>query len=100
MSQYVYLWEFFVRADRQAEFERHYGPEGPWVKLFQRAPGYIESRLLQDRSQPLRYVTIDRWESSETYRAFRTAYSREYDELDRLCEGFTTHETSVGEFSD
>jgi hypothetical protein len=28
-SSYTYLWEFRVKADRQQEFERHYGPEGP-----------------------------------------------------------------------
>ena len=94
------LWEFRVKADRQAEFERHYGPEGTWVTLFRRAPGYIETRLLQDRVEKLRYITIDRWQSSDAYRAFRARYSREYEELDRLCAGLTTHEASLGELDE
>jgi len=98
-AQYIYLWEFRVPAERQAEFERHYGPAGSWATLFRKAPGYIETLLLQDRSQNLRYVTIDRWESVDAYRAFRAQRSREYEELDRLCEALATHEASLGEFS-
>ena len=100
MAQYVVLWEFEARAEQQAEFERHYGPHGSWAILFLEAPGYVETQLLKDRSQSLRYVTIDRWESVDAYRAFRARYARRYEELDRLCEGLTTHEVSLGEFSD
>jgi heme-degrading monooxygenase HmoA len=100
MAQYLVLWEFQANAEQQAEFERHYGPEGSWAMLFRRAPGYLETRLLKDRSQNLRYVTIDRWESIDAYRAFRACYSRQYEDLDRLCDGLTTHEAALGEFSD
>ena len=99
MARYCYLWEFHVHRLSQAEFERFYGPEGAWVTLFRESPGYIETLLLQDRSQPLRYITIDRWESLEAYRTFRSEFSRQYDELDRLCQGLTTQETPLGEFS-
>ena len=100
MAQYLVLWEFQVHAEQLAEFERHYGPQGSWATLFRQAPGYVETHLLKDRSQKLRYVTIDRWESVDAYRTFRTRYSRQYEELDRLCEELTTHEASLGEFSD
>jgi heme-degrading monooxygenase HmoA len=100
MARYCYLWEFHVRPERQAEFERRYGPDGEWVALFRQAPGYIGTQLLRDRSESLRYVTIDRWESFEAYRTFRSQFSRQYEELDRMCEGLTTHEAPAGEFSD
>jgi heme-degrading monooxygenase HmoA len=96
---YAYLWEFLVRPDEQTEFERHYGPDGTWAALFRLSSGYIGTELLHDRSQPLRYVTIDRWESVAAYRAFRAQRSSEYEELDRLCAGLTTHEASLGEFA-
>ncbi len=99
MAQYCYLWEFHVHPECQSEFERRYGTEGSWVALFRQAPGYIETLLLRDRSQTLRYVTIDRWDSLEAYRAFRSEFSRQYEELDRLCNGLTKHEASLGEFS-
>lgn len=99
MARYSYLWEFHVRPERQAEFERHYGPEGSWVALFRQAPGYLETLLLQDRSNPLRYVTVDRWQSIEAYRAFRVQFARQHEELDRLCQTLTVSETPLGEFS-
>jgi len=51
------------------------------------------------RSQSLRYVTVDRWVSVDAYRGFRDEFSRQYDELDRLCDGLTTHEAPLGEFT-
>ena len=67
------LWEFTVPPGRQSEFEAHYGPEGDWVRLFRRATGYLGSELLQDRADPQRYLTVDRWTSPEAWRAFRDA---------------------------
>lgn len=100
MAQYCYLWEFHVHLEQREEFEHRYGPDGAWVALFRQAPGYIETLLLRDRSQSLRYVTLDRWESLEAYRAFRSRFSGQYEDLDRSCEGLTTHEALLGEFSD
>jgi heme-degrading monooxygenase HmoA len=99
MARYCYLWEFQVRPERQADFERRYGPDGEWVALFRQAPGYIETLLLRDRSQGLRYVTMDSWETFDAYRTFRSQFSRQYEELDRSCEGLTTQEASLGEFN-
>ena len=84
------LWEFAVLPARQAEFESHYGPEGDWVRLFRRGTGYLGSELLQDRANPQRYLTIDRWESLEAWRAFRRHFAEEYERLDREFEGLAT----------
>ena len=62
-AEYVYAWEFRVRAETAATFEKLYGPQGDWVRLFRRAEGYVETLLLRDRADALRYVTIDRWRS-------------------------------------
>lgn len=68
--------------------------------LFRRSPGYIGTRLLRDRDDPLRFVTVDDWESEQHYRAFRTQFSSEYEALDRICEELTSAETAVGQFLD
>ena len=96
MPGYAYVWEFEVAASRQEEFERRYGPEGPWMELFSLDPGYIGSSLLQDRANPLRYVTIDRWASEESFHAFRARYAARYEALDKSCEELTTSERSLG----
>ena len=95
---YATVWEFRVRNDDRAEFERHYGPQGTWVGLFRQAAGYVGTELLRDRSDPLRYLTIDRWTGPEAYRAFRAEFAERYAVLDRVCEGFTTHEAALGEY--
>jgi heme-degrading monooxygenase HmoA len=100
VSEYVYLWEFQVAAALRHEFESHYGREGTWVQLFRLHPGHIDTTLLQDRANPLRYVTIDRWKSVEAYRAFRARYSEQYDELDKRCQNLTVTETFLGSFND
>ena len=94
------MWEFQVVADGVDEFKRHYGPDGSWALLFRRAEGYIGTLLLQDRQQPLRYITIDRWRSETDYRAFRARYDHDYLALDKLCENLTTRETALGELEE
>jgi hypothetical protein len=42
-------------------------------------------------------LTYDRWENEASYREFRRAYAREYDELDRSCMGLTD-EREIGTF--
>ena len=81
MSGYSYVWEFEVRADRQAEFEAAYGPDGAWVALFREAAGYVGTLLLHDRERPLRYVTVDRWQSRREYLDFRARFAGRYAAL-------------------
>lgn len=89
------LWEFAVAPARQAAFESRYGPEGDWAQLFRRAPGYLGSELLRDGTDTLRYVTVDRWEDAEAWRAFRRRFADEYERLDRESEALTTHEAPL-----
>jgi heme-degrading monooxygenase HmoA len=95
---YATLWEFSVKPGEQAEFEAQYGPDGGWARLFRRAPGYLGSELMQDRSDPHRYLTIDRWESIDAWRAFRREHAAEYERLDRELEGLTAREAPLGEY--
>jgi len=45
---YTYRWEFLVEPAQLEEFQRQYCPAGPWIALFRRAPGYLDTRLLRD----------------------------------------------------
>jgi hypothetical protein len=99
MPAYSYIWQFQVAADRVADFETHYSPGGSWTRLFSRARGYVGTVLLRDRVDPLRYVTIDTWESIEAYARFLKDFGPEYRDLDEVCAGLTTSEAPLGEFS-
>jgi heme-degrading monooxygenase HmoA len=97
---YAYLWEFLVQPTRQADFERHYAPDGSWAALFRQAGGYIGTQLLRDRSNRLRYITIDRWTGIESYRVFRVKFAEQYEALDRQCAELSTHEAPLGEYDE
>jgi len=95
---YTYIWAFEVYPEHVVAFRWHYGEGGAWTQLFQRARCYLGTRLLEDQTDPLRFVTIDSWSSVEEYEAFRVEYAAEYAALDRVCEGFTVQETLIGRF--
>jgi heme-degrading monooxygenase HmoA len=97
-DSHVTLWAFSVEPARRAEFEAHYGADGSWAQLFRRAARYIGTELLRDRTDATRYLTIDRWQSAEAWRAFRTRFAAEYECLDRECEALTTRESPLGEY--
>ena len=100
VAGYVTVWEFRVRSERREEFERYYGPRGSWAALFRQAAGYVGTELLHDRSDPLRYLTIDRWTGAGAYRAFRADFARPYAILDEACAELTTHEAALGEYDE
>ena len=62
---FVTLWEFEVKPGCAPAFEKAYGPQGDWVRLFRSDPHYRWTRLLQDTSRPGTYCTTDFWDSPE-----------------------------------
>jgi [ribosomal protein S5]-alanine N-acetyltransferase len=98
VSGYIIVWVFEVRPGHEAEFESRYAPDGAWARLFSCAPGFIETRLLLDPASPSRYLTVDRWESEQHFRAFRDRFASEYQALDQTCEPLTAHERLVAIF--
>jgi len=96
---YCYIWEYVVAPESVAEFERLYGPSGPWVALFRRAEGYVRTELHRDRANLRRYVTVDYWRSSEDHSEFRSRFAKEFEELDGLGEDLTESEAFLGEFA-
>jgi quinol monooxygenase YgiN len=98
MSRFTYLWQFHVHPERIDDFRRHYGDGGSWVQLFQKAEGYIGTRLLEDRENPFRFATIDDWRDMKAYETFRSAFSEEFEVLDRECEDLTADESLIGTF--
>ncbi|HEX2667469.1 MAG TPA: antibiotic biosynthesis monooxygenase family protein [Gammaproteobacteria bacterium] len=96
---YICVWEFLAAPGKVEEFKRLYGPEGDWVQLFRRAPGYIRSELHQDQANPQRFVTVDYWESQAAGDAFRKQFLHDYEDLDVRCEQYTVKERELGRFT-
>jgi len=95
---FVTLWEFEVKPGCEELFERAYGPEGNWVRLFRRDARYRGTRLLREVGRERVFITIDQWESGEGYDEFREKWAAEYAEIDRNCEGLTLSETQLASF--
>ncbi len=95
---FTYIWEYRVLPENIDQFHQLTGSHGAWVQLFERAAGFIETTLYQVRTDHLRYVTVDRWESEAAFTEFRSAFAAEFDRLDRAGERLTLDERSLGEF--
>ena len=95
---YVYIWEYQIRTETEADFLAHYKPDGAWSRLFRRAPGYLGTELYRDRERRDRFITIDRWRSEADFQDFRTRFAAAFDALDHLCSDFATQERRLGTF--
>jgi heme-degrading monooxygenase HmoA len=95
---FIVIWEFRVRPEKVSEFESAYLPDGAWADLFKNDDGYLGTELLQSNMAPGLYMTIDRWDSKESYENFLVKWKAEYGRLDEQCEGLTESEKRIGGF--
>jgi len=93
---YVIVWKYSVGEATREDFEREYGPNGIWVKLFGRVAGYLGTELLRGPAGV--YLTIDRWESRAAYDTFLSLHADEYNRIDQACAALTLDETLIGAF--
>jgi heme-degrading monooxygenase HmoA len=92
---YLIIWQYRVCRGKEAEFERAYGPDGDWARLFRTDPGFIGTTLLRDLSDASCFTTIDRWASPSAFERFMSDAGRRYEELDRRFEPLTDKETRL-----
>ena len=95
---YQIFWEYEVRPEQVAAFERLYGADGEWARLFRRADGYVETLLFRDTDRPTRYLTVDRWQSRAAFDTFVDSASSAYAALDRQGGALTVREHRLGAF--
>lgn len=93
---FVALWEFEVKPGCEERFERVYGPNGDWAKLFRSDSNYQETRLLRDATRAETYLTLDFWKSRQTYERFMDLHAAEYKKLDVAGEELTLGERRIG----
>jgi len=95
---YTIAWQFRVEQRNVDAFVAAYGPAGVWAELFRRAQGFRGTTLLRDAADPLRFVTLDRWDSFEDFERFREEFGSAYVELDTNFERLTLAEQLIGRF--
>lgn len=79
-GRHVVAWRYRVDAEHREAFERAYGPDGPLVRLYATAPGFVETELV--RGDDGDYLMVERWDSAEHHRSFRSERRAEYEALD------------------
>jgi hypothetical protein len=95
---FVVLWEFDVKSECIEKFTIAYAASGDWARLFAADPQFREKRLLQNISEPLRFVTMDIWESRAGYERFLNEKADAYGDLDAKCADWTTAERHLNSF--
>jgi len=95
---FLILWEFEVKPGEEGLFEKAYGPEGPWVQLFEGDPHFRQTQLLKDPSRSRIYFTLDFWDSEHDYHRFKLSSQSEYESIDQVTEGLTIRERNLGCF--
>lgn len=93
------VWEFHVRDEKRRAFEKAYGPEGDWARLFRLDQGYLGTELVRDHRTRGRYLTFDFWTSRQAYQQFKKQSGPAYKSLDKQCISLTESEELISEFS-
>ena len=93
---FLRIWRYRVAEDAREAFERAYGRDGDWARLFGRADGYLGTELL--RAAGSTYATIDRWREQADWEAFLARHGEDYRALDRRLESLTLEEENLGDW--
>jgi hypothetical protein len=76
------MWQFDVKAGREAEFEELYGADGAWTAMNRHARSYLGSSFLNDQNRASRYILIEYWSEmlvSEPARGVRSAAAAAFE---------------------
>ena len=99
---FVRTWRYRVDRARSEAFERAYGPDGDWARLFARGGGFLNTELLgavdRGSGDALVYVTIDRWRDRSDWEAFLADHGDDYRALDQRLEDLTLDEQDLGDW--
>ena len=71
-----------------------------WAQLFERAEGFVGTRLLAPEKAGGPWLTLDEWESRAAFKRFQDEYGETYRALDEELAGLTADERFIGAFDD
>lgn len=96
---HIIIWSYTVKPDYLTSFLDYYSPEGKWADLFRKSGDYLTTELLRSDSDPLQFITIDRWESKQAYTQFLDHNKEAYRTLDKITEAWTAKEERIGRYT-
>ena len=89
------MWEYDVPEPARADFERVYGADGDWARLFSASEGFLGTELFASASVPGRYLTVDRFTDEAAWHAFLAEHREAYERLDAASERLTESEREL-----
>ena len=92
------IWKFRPPVERTEDFEKAYGPDGVWPRLFRKGEGFLGTELLRPAGGSDWWVTIDRWRSLADFEAFQREHREAYERIDQELLGISGDEEFVGAF--
>lgn len=94
VGRFIIVWEYTVREEHRAAFEREYGPDGAWAELFRGDADYLGTDLVRGDAAG-EYLTIDRWASRAAFDRFMRERRDAYERLDASLASLTESERPV-----
>lgn len=94
---YTIIWQYTINPTHRESFIEFYNSQGTWVKFFQQSADYVGTDFLQSENEN-QFMTIDMWLSQHAYEQFLEEHKEKYQEIDKLCEGFTVEEILIGKY--
>jgi heme-degrading monooxygenase HmoA len=91
----IRVWEYDVDESAAAEFERVYGVDGAWARLFSSSEGFEGTELFASVSNPGRYLTVDRFRDRASWQRFQAEHREAYLALDAESESLTLTEREL-----
>ena len=91
----IRVWRYDVRDGSAGAFERIYGHDGAWARIFSLADGYVGTELYRAVETPGRYLTVDTFTDDASWRRFLIEHRVAYDDLDQQTSGLTLVEQEL-----
>jgi hypothetical protein len=76
------VWQFDIKAGKEADFEEFYGADGDWTSVNRHSRSYLGSSFLRDQSRASRYLVIEYWSEMLVYEEHKVYRSDEIATLD------------------
>jgi hypothetical protein len=93
------VWQFDIRAGREAEFEQFYGADGEWTAVNRHSRSYLGSSFLRDQNRSLRYLVLEYWSEMIVYEQYKAFKSEQIAQLDARRRELVASAEPLGVFS-
>jgi heme-degrading monooxygenase HmoA len=93
------MWQFTVKAGREADFEEFYGAKGEWTAVNRHTRSYVGTSFLRDQNEPSRYIVIEYWSEMLVYERHRAYRAEAIKRLEQRRAALAESVAPIGVFT-